>query len=1417
MDIIMNLTGRTIHNYRFQERLSADVGMAQVYRATSLENNAADADVAIKVIHQQPLYTQQPGVYAQMLREARILTNLRGIPHIVDLYAVLPPFEELECVFMVMPLMKDGTLRERMNGTPIPIKTALEWMRQIVSGLAYAHAKGIVHRDIKPSNLLLTANGEIKVSDFGIAKVMAGTEATLSGSMTLEYAAPEQWQNIADPRTDLFSLTVVLFEMLTGQHPFVDPQTKRYLRPDTMPFPSILPLLPTVGAELDAVLLRAAALSPEDRYSNLTDFMNALESALTSYTLDGVTRIGNDLNIPLEASNPFKGLKAFDDKDAALFFGREAFAQELIERLKQDGIAGRFLAVVGPSGAGKSSVVRAGLIPALKGGALHSSARWRIAMLKPGDSPLKELHGALRASQPRIPDNFMKDLESADGLAHALRWLLPADDPGIEQLVVIDQAEELFSLTTNRDERQHFLDILIRAVSETNSRLRVILTLRADFMDRPLLHPELAELLRKFTAFVVPLKQAELRAVITQPLAKTGASFDPGLVEVIMAQVEDQSGALPLLQHTLAELYDRDGQRGRRLTRKTYEAMGGVIGSLGQSAERIFQELDAPQQAAARQLFLRLIAVGDDVEDTRRRAPQREVLEVASQTVLDRFAQHRLLTLDRDRVNREATVELGHEALLNAWERLQTWRDETREDRLIARRLTQMVEEWARNKHHPDYLLFGSRLQEYETWQSANTIQLTPQESQFLKQSRAEQDKQLKRTRRTRWISRAAAIGFLVVVSGFGISNVQQRTEIGQQQATLVVQEQELAARLRQVRAGELTIAANNAQDYTETAALLAVCALEMRYSPEADAALVRAVDGLYTEKRLVGYRNLLPTAFNPIPSIGEMELLNDQRFVSLSQDGTLRLWSREGDWIRDLTGMSGNVSAFHLLPDNRIIIGEANGTLGIWNLEGTLLQNLMGHSDSIRNIELATDGTIVTSSNDNTVRWWSMNADQVYGEVHSENFNSNGYSVTVMSDNHVVVPQGSNFTQVFDTSGVLQFTVPKRFISEVEDGIFYAEDQAISGIGYLYGRDGTIITSIRDVRMYKFLPTGRFLVMVGNDLRSTDNLIRLYQSDGDLIAELALSNVNVDYPTIGALELPDGRMLLWRDKTMGIWDLTTGSWSVLNGHTNGSVFGAIPLEDGRILTWNGWPSPISGEMIIWSANFQRLYTLTGHSDAVLGAVEIENGHILSRSKDGTVRIWNLTQNERRFQQTSLSGLVILAENRRLTRGGNKLFIRSATGEILHTLSGHTSYVSGVMELADGRILSWGHDNTLRLWSSTGEALHVLSGHTSRVNSAILLTDGRILSWSSDGTLRLWSSDGESLRVLSGHTSGVGGVQLLADGRILSWSGDGTLRTWDVDYRDFIEYAWTRIFRDFTSEERQRFGLAAGECPYRGQ
>jgi WD40 repeat protein len=140
--------------------------------------------------------------------------------------------------------------------------------------------------------------------------------------------------------------------------------------------------------------------------------------------------------------------------------------------------------------------------------------------------------------------------------------------------------------------------------------------------------------------------------------------------------------------------------------------------------------------------------------------------------------------------------------------------------------------------------------------------------------------------------------------------------------------------------------------------------------------------------------------------------------------------------------------------------------------------------------------------------------------------------------------------------------------------------------------------------------------------------------------------------------------------------------------------------------------------------------------------------------------------------------------------------------------------VSNALELADGRLLSWSWDDTLRLWSAQGEPLTALSGHTGTVYGALELADGRLLSWSDDNTLRLWSAAGEAVAVLSGHTSDVDGALELSDGRLLSWSDDGTLRLWDIPRGDLVAYGCARVFRDFTPEERLRYGIPAGPtCP----
>jgi class 3 adenylate cyclase len=195
----------------------------------------------------------------------------------------------------------------------------------------------------------------------------------------------------------------------------------------------------------------------------------------------------------LETRNPYKGLRAFEEADSADFFGREALTEHLIDRLRQS----RFLAVVGPSGSGKSSVVRAGLVPALRRGALPGSESWRVVEMFPGAYPLEELEAALLKATENPPSSLLEQLDDGErGLLRAVKRILPPGDS--ELLLVLDQLEELFTLVDEEERRTHFLAILERAVNDPHSRLRVVTTLRADFYDRPLLYSGFAELLRDY-------------------------------------------------------------------------------------------------------------------------------------------------------------------------------------------------------------------------------------------------------------------------------------------------------------------------------------------------------------------------------------------------------------------------------------------------------------------------------------------------------------------------------------------------------------------------------------------------------------------------------------------------------------------------------------------------------------------------------------------------------------------------------------------------------------------------------------------------------------------------------------------------------------------------------------------------------
>ncbi|MFV9673100.1 MAG: BTAD domain-containing putative transcriptional regulator, partial [Acidimicrobiia bacterium] len=471
--------------------------------------------------------------------------------------------------------------------------------------------------------------------------------------------------------------------------------------------------------------------------------------------------------------NPYKGLQAFGEADAGDFFGRD----ELIARLLVASTS-PLTAVVGPSGSGKSSAVKAGLIPILREGALRGSHEWTVATLMPGRYPFAEFDAAM--DRLSGAGNGRSDPTDDASIAKSMLRALPSES-GI-MLLVIDQFEELFTLT-DETTRRAFLRNLIAAVEEPRQRIRILLTVRADFYDRPLLYPEFAELFTENVVNVIPLTPSGIEAAAVEPAQQVGVVFAPDLLAELVSDMTDQPGALPLFQYTLTELFDERGNSA--MTLDGYRRIGGLSGALSRRADAVYSSLDPEEQAVTRDVFLRLVKPTDD-RYTRRPVPVLDLEPIGDSvlvsTVLTRFGTERLLTFDRDSQTGAATVEVSHEALLSGWNRLADWLEEARLDLVELDGLMAGAAEWETVGRDPGYLLTGARLTDYEAWQETTALTLPPDAAAYLAESlelrttevaaeieRVEREHKATRRARVRLWGMLAAVVALVAVITFVI------------------------------------------------------------------------------------------------------------------------------------------------------------------------------------------------------------------------------------------------------------------------------------------------------------------------------------------------------------------------------------------------------------------------------------------------------------------------------------------------------------------------------------------------------------------------------------------------------------------------------------------------------------------------
>ncbi len=1365
-----DLSGQAIKGYELHELIGAG-GFGAVYRAYQ---PVIKRDVAMKII--LPEYANHPDFIRRFEFEAQLVARLEHI-HIVALYDY---WRDPQGAYLIMRWLRGGSLRNMLKEGPVSNEQAVGIVDQVASALGTAHRRGVVHRDLKPDNILFDEDGNAYLADFGIAKDLREAarsaedrEDTNEGALTGSpfYLAPEQAQNKpVTPQTDLYSLGIVMYEMLTGQPPFLGDQGLMavLLQHIQDPVPSLQKKRPDLPADVNAVIQRATAKDPASRYPDASslaaDFhrsMTGTEKQAAAPLLDEATPLDEVLVFtkPISAStliivaeeevaNPYKGLQPFEEADSEDFFGRDLLIEKLLDRLKETEANHRFLAVIGPSGSGKSSVVKAGVIPALRRGALPDSDRWYMVEMVPGHDPFRELESALLTVAVDPPHNLQERLRTdSHALVDVVDVILPPDDDAL-LLLTIDQFEEVFTMVDDEAARAQFLDLLLTAVQES-ARFRLIITLRADFYDRPLLYPGFGELVRVRNEVVLPLSPDEMREAIVGPAERAGVNVETGLVAAIIAEIAEQPGALPLMQYALTEVFER--REGNILTLDAYHQSGGVLGALARRAEELYQNTAPDGQAAMRQIFLRLVNVGEGTDDTRRRAMQSELMALAedenvANAVIESVGKYRLLTFDHDPDTRAPTVAIAHEALIREWKRLRGWLDESREDILLQRRLALANEEWQKQDRDPSFLASGMRLHQFENLMAGHNIALTLEELDYIKASvaqreareaeeraRQEREAALEKRSRDRLRALVAVMGVAAVIATVLALIALVFYQNAEDERKNADHQRRIAERNAQI-SDSLALASSAQTELVSFDNDLAIAlALQANQIPDPpiESQLVLAKAALAPGTRRVFERDstiYFGVAFSPDGTLA----------ISGSYDNLLTLWDvATGEPIRNFEGHESFIRSVDYSPDGKTVLsGAMDDTMILWDVEtGAIIRRfgpdnpdtpdvIEGHSNSVRTVVYSPDGTkAVSASDDYTLIYWDLETGDI---IHQ----------------------------------------------------FVGHDERVRGADI--SPDGTLMMSASYDGTLKLW-----------DLETGDEL-RTFTGHTDKVACVAFS--------------PDGTTALSgsADRTMRLWDVATGE-EIQRFQGHGSWVKSVSFTpDGR----QALSSSDDGSVRLWDvATGDELHRFIGHSDFVEQAVFSPDAyHVMSASGDSTLRLWDLTNGAeiRRFRGHSegVLSVAVSPDGKTALSGGydTKVLIWNLeTGAQIGEFDQHTSFVAPLLFSPDGQFAvssdasgdpGDSENNVALMWNvETSEVVQRFVGHSDWINVARFTPDGtKLLTGSKDNTAILWDVEtGQPIRTLARSDATpddqfwIWGLAIMGDGqRAFSSTQDGRVIEWNL-------------------------------------
>lgn len=1107
---------------------------------------------------------------------------------------------------------------------------------------------------------------------------------------------------------------------------------------------------------------------------------------------------------------PYPGLPAFDERYAAVYFGREREIQAVLEDLRQMRRTGepRLLMIVGSSGSGKSSLLMAGVLPRLK----HTTARadWLVlSTLRFGrrdypDALFESLAEEIVARYPSdttakrisVPDRktLRDQLAAADSAQAAKAFLdaardlsfacgskdatvlLPVDQ--FEEFLVptallpkskrrcrarVDQFEE-FLVPTAKASGTKFLRFMEQVCQHRNDRLLVIGTMRSDYLDIYERHPHALKAPTFYPWRLEPFPREKIENVIVKPAARTHVEITPELLEQLK-QDTPTTDALPLLSFTLEKLY-RGYAADKQLDLSEYKSLGGMEGAIKHTAEQIMPAGSLPPnvESAVRLSFVTHLAQVNEKDEVVRLTARWEDLDPVAYPILEQFVAKRLLI--KSGRDGEVTVEVAHEALFRSWEQLKGWLGTSADIlrwRRDVRRDQASDEKWRG--------LRPSQLAVARDWRKRRRDDLSDDEVTWIK-----------RGIRRQWLWSGIVTTVVLVVAASAGTAWRQKVKADAANNVLSTKNDELVKATE--RANQEADRANTELRRAEGLVYANTVASAQREWEAGnsgpawthlDAAQgdLRGWEHDYLFSRFNQNQTTLRAHKKPVFRVA---MSGDGRLiVSGGFDDTVKVWdASRGDETLMLERHTARVTSVALSTDGqRIVSGYADGMVKVWDASsGEEALALKQHMFEVTSVTVSTDGKrIVSGSSDGTVKVW----DAFNGEVTAI-YKVQGSSVSsiALNANGLRIASGSSDGTV-KVWNVLNGDVTLTLNKYVNDVDILAQDA--NGQRILNGSWGD-------------------LPFVWNALTKQET------------ATFGLTNFHVSV----ALSA-DGQYIVSgsSDSTVKVWDASNGKETRAFRENTDGVRSVALSADGQRIVVGGW----DGTVKVWDVlRAQETLRLKGHTAAVTSVAANADGlRIVSGSSDGTVKIWDASSSQETLTLTghtdSVVSVALSADGRRIVSGSADQTVKvwdAPSGQVARTLEGHTARVTSVALSADGKhIVSGSWDRTVKVWdASNGQEAHTLEGHTARVTSVAMSADGQqIVSGSWDGTVKIWdTSSGKETLTLKGHTDGVEMTEarrshvfgnragilciaLSADGqRVVSGSQDGTVRVWDASSGD---------------------------------